>query len=403
MFFRQLSRGVTRLSFLVARQSVRVVPINGLSVHRLMVRPKAPKIQPLTNHLQYKAITRQTIWQRPTGLRSYQAPSVDWSRVFSWVNGETISFAFLSASVYALYQLISDVYAPREIPIIAKAIHHSETLSAIDGDITPEHGTLNLEVLAYQDKKFLKKGAASREKLLREFVIGDVLNAMYSIQPMTLLYHEAINENQARYYTLSEIKPGSMDFADFIKAGDWQDKLAKKPLKGFERALAMVGLMAGQQDCKFANLVIIEKESHYEAVAIDFELSGERYISINKRQATNSFEQLTSMIRDLWPLENDQFGHTQHFELTNDPSGKAFIEYVKEHSMNREALDDFYQRAVTHDYETTLEKLEALQQETDLVKALDITHWRAEFKQWQDYAQKYCDENQVEKTCSLVS
>lgn len=356
--------------------------------HAALQRPRLS--QPGTRFFSQQAGHSQP-GQRARSLREIVAP------LFS---SDGVSLAFLGATLYGFYQLMSEVNAPRETPVIAKAISRRDTPGMTSDFGEEHHGSLSAEVLEYHGKTFLKKGAGNREKLLREFIIGDALHELYpDSQPMTMLFHKRLEGDKAQYFTLSEIKPGSQDFADFIKSEDkpWREQLGSKPLVGFERALAMVGLMAGQQDCKFANLVIVDKGEYFEAYAIDFELSGKSFFkALNCRVATSDFSELTSMIRDLQPSGDGQFGDGNYrFELTGDPRGKAFAEYVKSNSMNKEVLDEFYQHVAEHDFESTLEKLELLKEQTDLVRPSDIAAWRKEFQRWKDTAQEYCDQHRL--------
>lgn len=318
---------------------------------------------------------------------------------WSWVLQQAFNMTaplLLGISAYSLYQLVRFQNQAREQAIIASPIETDSPFYEEQPTTQAEHGSLSKRIIGYQDKTFLKKGAKDRSALIREFIVADALHELYpDSQPQALILQEKLDDNRAQFFTLSEIRPDSMDFEDFIKSG-WEEKLKDKPLLGFERALAMVGMVAGQQDCKFANLIIVDKKTHYEAALIDHELSGESFfLVLNRRLVSDDFDRLTHMIRDLHPLQEEQFGQNYRFGLSEDPRAQAFIDYVKSESMDKGAIDQFHMRVAEHDFSATIERLKQLCELTSLVNQKDVAFWEKEFASWQQLSQRYCEEHNL--------
>ena len=189
-----------------------------------------------------------------------------------------------------------------------------------------------------------------------------------------------------------------MDFEDFITKHNWKEKLEKKPLKGFEVALAKVALIAGQQDCKFANMILTEYEDHYQAGVIDFEFTGTSFLSMNTHKATTDFAALINMIRDMQKPLDDGFGGTIGFHgtLVNDPRAKEFTEYVMKYSMNKEEIIKFYKTIAEADFvDSTIESLNNIREKSNLISRLDVFLWRNELNQWKKTAQGFILQHQA--------
>ena len=67
------------------------------------------------------------------------------------------------------------------------------------------------------NKNFLEKGAMNHASLIVEVVIADFLNMVRpGEQPASLIMEEMQDSGIARFFTLSEIYPDSMDLEDFV-------------------------------------------------------------------------------------------------------------------------------------------------------------------------------------------
>lgn len=380
------------------RRGFNLPVVDGKAVKPPLLRGSHLPARPQQTPLPFKRLIYPQVRQPFTtfprrGLHTEGRRATSWAWLLKYIETLTTGTVLVLSS-YALYKMISVQHETREEPIIASPIEIDNPAYEQNEDTSSSHGSLSNQVIGYQGKTFLKKGAKNRDSLIREFVVADALHDMYpETQPQSLILHEKLDNERAQFFTLSEMRPGSMDFEDFIKGG-WEEKLIDKPLFGFERTLAMVGVIAGQQDCKFANMIIVDKGTHYEAALIDHELSGMRFfLGLNRRTVTDNFARLTSIIRDLHNPDDEQFGGKFKFGLTNDPRGKAFINYVKDHSMDRDQLNAFYLKLASQDFSQTIERLTQLSTLSSLVTEDDVSFWQKELDTWKALAKDYCVEN----------
>lgn len=323
-------------------------------------------------------------------------------REYDQQDNERLAFAANLVGIFAvslmfaavLYIIYKAHLEPREREIIGNRI------LGLDDDFErmpgKENGTLNNEILATNAQLFLKKGAHDRQALLRELVVATALNIINpTSQPQSGIFHEPIpGTDKARYYTMSEIKPGSMDLEDFILRGDWKEKLAKKPMIGLDTALALTGVIAGQQDCKFANIIITEYDDRYEVGLIDFELCGTSYVGkiFNRYQYTTDSSILVSYIRELHDKDNEF--NVVKLRLSDDPRAREFVAYALENSMGEENIVELYRRVAGTDFiSPVISRLESLYDaESGIVTRRDIRMWTQEMQQWQASAAKFVEE-----------
>lgn len=308
--------------------------------------------------------------------------------------GTSIFLGMLGALGYIMYKAHLE---PRERAIMGSIIDDEDwkQQAAVHDSEKTSNGSLSNSKIALNDKLWLKKGAKGVSELIREFVIGTALHELDpDAQPETLIFFAPLESQPSRgqFFTLSEMKERSMDLQDFITQDDWQDKLSKKPMKGLDVALAKVGMMAGQQDCKYANLIITEFDSHYEVAAIDFELSGERFFSINSRVLTTNVNQLAGFVRDLH-TEDSGFGEFK-VGLSDDPRGAEFMEYALQHSMSEDNVMAFYRKVAETDFITpTISRLEELASRSDIISHSTVRTWAHELTAWQTAAKEYVAEH----------
>lgn len=178
--------------------------------------------------------------------------------------------------------LISLSLKPRESEITDTAIdleknpHHGMIVDSSRFEHAGDKAKGELSGEIVRDKLtgfiYLKKGAESKDTLIKEFVASRWLALLRpGEQPDALILQECHDDGTARFYTLSRIYDNSMDLEEFIKRGDWREKLAKKPLIGLDVAIAADFLLAKNQDTKLANYIVIETEKAYVAACIDHE------------------------------------------------------------------------------------------------------------------------------------
>jgi len=142
-------------------------------------------------------------------------------------------------------------------------------------------------------RRYLKKRADNLDKLEREFFIANLLTLINHNQPRSLIMKEIDEDGQPKFYTLSEMRPNSIDVLEFIKRGDWKERIAKKPLVGADCALAADSMFGKHLDIKFANLIIEETPTHHIITTIDHELA-----NINYSVFTGDLDILASLPQD---------------------------------------------------------------------------------------------------------
>lgn len=321
--------------------------------------------------------------------------------------GRAVTGLAIGGAATAFGGLIYLSNEPREREIRAKAfdlsgekptnLHKTESFQPFIRKHGAEAGSLPKNVLQHTEtgRLYLKKGARSRDTLLREFVIANAL-ALVSPgeQPRSLLLQDDVRKDgTARFYTLSEIYPKTQDLRQFIEEGDAIEKIKKKPITGFERALASDGIFAKQQDAKYANYIIIDTGSQYVVATIDHEFGGEsiRYMS-NKQVFTTDLDILTGFIRDLYPPEEDTVCQTPAIAvgMAGDPRAIEFMCEARK-QMDPEKILDFYQRVAETDFQPLLDQLELMRRHSDLVTTKDILFYDKELKEIQARARAYVD------------
>lgn len=308
--------------------------------------------------------------------------------------GACIGASLLATVLYMAYMKNK----PRSQRIIAKAIEGYDMLDyeVIEENKTDEssHGTLENEKIIMDGDKWLKKGASDRTSLIREWVISSLWNLVDPhAQPESGLFHMRLDETNAEYFTLSHMREGSEDLEDFIKKSDWRARLEEKPMYGLEQALCKVGLIAGQQDCKFANLIITEYDDHFQVAAIDFEMSGEFFFYLyNQKTVTDDLGTLMSFIRDLHAIDPMDGPNTPRFGLTDDSEGQAFAEYALKHSMSQEAVTAFHQEFAHTDLSPIIDNMKEIALVSDLVKPSDIKYWEKELQSMQQLSRNYIED-----------
>ncbi|WP_133130201.1 hypothetical protein [Legionella yabuuchiae] len=298
-------------------------------------------------------------------------------------------------------------FEPRERVILAEVKIPQALQSIIDGDDTVSskstslsNGSLKNDVIDVGDYngniRFMKKGAQSRDKLIKEYMVGSALHMLDpDVQPESHIIMEPTEKRGVgQFFTLSEIKPASKDVEDFILNEDWRAKIKEKPIKNVGATLSKVALIAGQQDCKLANLVIVDMGAHYEISVIDHELSGIRFFSINERLASLDAQKLVRMIRD----KNDP-----QYALHGTQDVKDFMDYL-EQQISKDEIINFHKKVQSTSFDSLIEELEHKKTASTLVTQDDIEIWKKEFLTWKETSQQFLKkyDSTAEQSSSLT-
>jgi hypothetical protein len=157
------------------------------------------------------------------------------------------------------------------------------------------------------------------------------------VQPQSLIMEEKHLDGNARLYTLSEIYSNSMDLKAFISQPDYAQKIAAKPIRGFEVALASDLLFAKQADMKLANYVIIERDDAFYVVSIDHEMTGKGVHA--KRMFVDNIQSLFAHVRDINNLISVNDDDPEEF--ANSENAREFMHLAMAH-MKYENIQEFY-------------------------------------------------------------
>lgn len=234
-------------------------------------------------------------------------------------------------------------------------------------------------------KLYLKKGAQSKHMLVAEFLISDFLNMVREEQPKCLILQEKQADGSAEFFTLSEIHDNTMDLEDFIKLTNWRENLKKKPLVGFEIAIASDLMFSKEKDMKYANYLVTETADAYVVTAIDHEFSGDGFFA--KQVFSYDIAEISKYIIDLYPA-ND-FNRS---EMAGDIRGIEFMEFVlKNQFMHKENIIQFY-KMVSHVNMRNVQKLiDTIDKNNEVITKKQGREFENMMQSVQMGAKKFCD------------
>lgn len=332
----------------IAQTAIRIIRSNHSHEATVGLNVVAKRFAPIAWHPIHPAIT-----SNPRALTSLANQTTFFvKKTFDHKPFDTkkplVPFVFLSLAVSSVSYMIYMVNQPREQNILHDPIDLSCKKSdnfivssanyfyvgkKIKGDLS---GAI---VQDKEGRRYLKKGAKNLNALVKEFLISEILAMIYpGLQPESLIMQEMKPTGKAQFYTLSRIYDNTMDLEAFIRQGDWKEKLAKKPLIGFEVALAADNAFAKQQDMKYANYIIQERDDGYYVASIDHEFAGAGFMSFaNQTVFTTDIDNLTRGVRDLYDASEDN-----HAGLAGDPRAHEFMIEAKRF-MKEEAIMTFYE------------------------------------------------------------
>ncbi len=379
-----------------------------------MLRQAATKLKLLARNPRFVSSVVQSAIA-PTKSMAKQVPS--YARAFHTLNANTAPSSntlsglakagAIITTTLAGYQLYKKINEPRESDIVGQVVDFSAPVpippksTEKKKSAKPRHGSLNAHYKKTPHSLYLQKSAKNKGLLLREVMIGQLLHLIApNRQPKSMFYEKRLSSEKSQYYSLSEIAPHSVDLEDFLAHEDWKKKLEKKPLLDLDTTLLTYTLIASQQDCKFANIILIEHEDHYEAAVIDHELSGERFFSINHRHLSLNPKHMLTQIKEVGQAVCNSPGEVSSIKeqfSTPHSTAKAFYEYIlenKEQYFSKERMLDFTKRASTVSVAPSLQALETFSEQSGLYTEKDIKAWKAEFARIQQTAKTFFDENQ---------
>lgn len=297
--------------------------------------------------------------------------------------------------------MMKDYLGPRETEILQPVIdlkknsHHGHIVDADDFTcIGPKPtGELSGCIVKHNatNETYLKKGAKSKKTLVKEFIIANFLTMLRpGEQPPSLIMEEKHVDGKARLYTLSKIYPNSMDLKEFISQPDYAEKIAAKPIIGFEVALASDMLFAKQADMKLANYVIIERDEAFYVVSIDHEMSG---CGIHgKRVFVDDIKHLYSHIRDISTLISGN--EDDPAEFVNSEAAQEFIHLAIPH-MKIENVERFYETVAAANIKVMTDLIDDIDTQDGVITREEGDEYLNYLKEIVSAAQHHCEIKKV--------
>ena len=237
--------------------------------------------------------------------------------------------------------------------------------------------------------------------LIVEVVIADFLNMVRpGEQPASLIMEEMQDSGIARFFTLSEIYPDSMDLEDFVLNKNWREEFSRVPVVGLGESIA--AKLAFGTEIKLANLLITkvknaEGQERYVISAIDHEILGEDYF-ITKKFTTDPAS-LIYELRDFHPFDPDD-PSAKKLPLMDTEKGLEFKNYLLTQGIIKsEDVVEFYKKMI----EVSPRKIDKVMTALDGGNGVMTDSEHHKFKSMIDEAQRHArqfllDNNHIEES-----
>lgn len=312
----------------------------------------------------------------------------------------SLSFTFYCAVTacvsYSLYYLHYEAQREHEITSTPYKTETTTDIRNVDDFIQgrrPIHGSLESHLVT--DKKtgeqFIKKGAHSADTLKKEFMYSRFLHAAFpDSQPQSYFAQEKLGDDEARFYTLSQVFPNSMDMEEFIRQTDWKEIIANKKVLFLDRALALDGLLAKQQDTKYANLVIRELTTHYEIISIDHEFAFGTSLTSETPIVTHQPRELIAIINDLHNPDPDNVKGMQGELMAFDFADAVFPD------MSPTTIRETYEAVAKADTKPIIATCRLYAVSGTLFALSDCDRYEKRFAKIQKMAQDYNQQHPIE-------
>ncbi|VEH33808.1 hypothetical protein [Legionella sainthelensi] len=133
---------------------------------------------------------------------------------------------------YTTYKLINETQREHEIKTKVGIAHCDDLVkdsSEFEEIGKPIHGTLSSSYVKHKDtgKIYVKKGAHSREDIVKELMISNALHEIREEQPECLIL-QTKKRNGFQYHTLSRKFDNTQDVEDFVRQGKTGELKEKK-------------------------------------------------------------------------------------------------------------------------------------------------------------------------------
>lgn len=305
-------------------------------------------------------------------------------------------YGALSATIaYSLYYLHYESQREHEITSTPYGKDTQVDIKNIDEfelGPRPIHGSLESRIVTDKNTgdRFIKKGAHSADTLKKEFMYSRFLHAAFpNSQPQSYFVQKKLGENEARFYTLSTIYLNSMDLEEFIRQPNWRDLIVDKKVLYLDRALTLDGLLAKQQDTKYANLVIREFATHYEIISIDHEFAFGTTLVSERPILTHDPIKLISMLKDLQNPDTDRV-----IGLQGEIVAHEFIDAVFD-DMSTATIYDTYQKVAETDTKPIINTCRLYAASGTLFALADCEHYEKKFDKIKKLAREFNEQQTI--------
>ncbi|KTC82079.1 Uncharacterised protein [Legionella cincinnatiensis] len=305
---------------------------------------------------------------------------------------------------YMTHKLMNEIQ--REHAIKTKeGITHCEDLVKAPSEFEeigkPIHGTLSSSYVRHKEtgQMYVKKGAHSREDIVKELMISNALHEIRKEQPECLIM-QTKNRNGFQYHTLSRKFDNTQDVEEFVRQGK-TDELKKKQAVGLEETLITDHIIGKQSDTKLANMIVrddgdklifttIDNERAVTPTGLSFFHPTSPTYPINKLALIRSIHDLSEKSDD------NQAG------LAGDPRAKEFGE-LAESVMENEKIDNYYQKLARTNLDPVIDQCNRLAKASNngLVKQSDCVGYQLFFKEMQKRAGEQIENSKIRNTNSV--
>ncbi|VEB36390.1 Uncharacterised protein [Legionella sainthelensi] len=297
----------------------------------------------------------------------------------------------LLAAGYTTYKLINETQREHEIKTKVGITHCDDLVkesSEFEEIGKPTHGTLSSSYVKHKDTGniYVKKGAHSREDIVKELMISNALHEIREEQPECLIL-QTKKRNGFQYHTLSRKFDNTQDVEDFVRQGK-TGELKKKKVVGLEETLITDHILGKQSDTKLANMIVRDDGNQLVFTTIDHERAvtptGISFFHPTTPTYPSSKWTLIRSIHDLKEKNEDN-----HAGLASDPRAKEFGNLAVS-VMEDKKIDDYYEKLAIANLDPVIDQCNRLAKESKngLVKHSDCVGYQLFFKEMQKKARE---------------
>ncbi|QEY51338.1 hypothetical protein [Legionella longbeachae] len=314
------------------------------------------------------------------------------------------SISMLTAG-YTTYTLIYETQREHEIKTNVEITHCEDLVkesSEFEEIGKPTHGTLSSAYVKHKNTGmiYVKKGAHSREDIVKELMISNALHEIRKEQPECLIL-QTKKRNGFQYHTLSRKFDNTQDVEEFVREGK-TGELKNKKVVGLEETLITDHILGKQSDTKLANMIVRNDGERLVFTTIDHEravtpTSLGFFHSSSPTYPTNKWTLIRS-IHDLNEKNEDN-----HAGLASDARANEFGKLALS-IMDDKIINDYYEKLAIANLDPVLDQCNKLAKasKNSLVKQRDCVGYQLFFKEMQKKAREQTESFEHENNNSVI-